>query len=443
MSVKTWIGNAHDVKQIYTITVAGTWAAADTATLTINTKDIIVTCGSTTTTTATVATALKEAWMSATRMDGTSSSSNATSNFGGQEFGEFSEATASVSGSVVTIIGNKAGKPFTVSLAETAAGSLTPATPQAATGKEFWDNADNWLKDDLTLEVPTNDDTVVFRDSNVSCRYGLPTALEVTIQQWMSYTGEVGLPAINVDEPGKPYWEYRQRYVRLTDAGTGTDIAHRFGLGKDGTGCRLFNLKHSTLKCSPIVYNTASPLASRVGTKALNICCTAVTSTLDISAGSVDWSSQDGSTAAFVTVRQNGGDTRGIAGLHTTGATATISAGVAVIGGSGAAANINARGGVLCLLDQSGTITNLAMYDGSTVLPYSLGTISDFRQYGGTWDAREGGGRYTLTAASVYGGKYLDPFRRTIVGSSFDLYLDPSPNFVFGASIGDSLTIAL
>ncbi len=108
MATVTWTGNAHSVKQISTVTFAGTWAGTDTVTATINGKDLIVTCGTATTTTALAATALKEAWEAATRLDGTGTT-DSTSNFGGQEFGEFAEITASVSGSVVTLIGNKAG----------------------------------------------------------------------------------------------------------------------------------------------------------------------------------------------------------------------------------------------------------------------------------------------------------------------------------------------
>ena len=190
MATTYWTGNAHSVKRIDTVTVANTWAAADTVTLTINGKDLVITCGSTTTTTATVATAIKEAWMSSTRLDGSSASSNATSNFGGQEFGEFREVTASVSGSVVTLIGNEAGKPFTLTVTESTAGSgtATQATSTAATGKHHWDNGDNWSGG----SAPANDDTVVFKDSNVSCLYGLPNgSKEVMIQQWMSYTGGI------------------------------------------------------------------------------------------------------------------------------------------------------------------------------------------------------------------------------------------------------------
>jgi hypothetical protein len=248
MATKTFIGNAAAVKQISTITVGGTWLDTETATLTMNTKDLVLTLVGNEATTA-VATALKEMWMASSRLDGTATT-DATSNAGGQQFGEFSEVTATVSGSVVTLTANRPGVPFVVTVSETSAtGTLTLATPQAATGPNFWDNADNWD----TITVPANDDTVVFKDSNISVLYGLPNgSLEVTIQQWMSYTGEIGLPPVNITDPAKPYYEYRQRYVRLDDSGGGSDIAHRWGLG-EGFGSPLINVRHTAVKNSHIV----------------------------------------------------------------------------------------------------------------------------------------------------------------------------------------------
>jgi hypothetical protein len=56
----SFIGNAADVRQISTITLGGTWLGAETATVTCNGKDIVVTIG-TGTSTANVAIAIKEA----------------------------------------------------------------------------------------------------------------------------------------------------------------------------------------------------------------------------------------------------------------------------------------------------------------------------------------------------------------------------------------------
>lgn len=437
---QTWIGNAHDVKQIDTITVAGTWAANDTVTLTINGKDIVVTIGSEVTTTQ-VASAIKNAWNASARLDG-SGSPNASSNAGGQEFGEFSEAVATSSSSIVTITANTSGKPFTLAVTEATVGdgTATEATSQAATGKHFWNNLDNWD----TGAAPVNDDVLVFRDSNVSCKYGLPNgSLEVTIQQYQTYTGELGLPRVNVDNQPKPYFEYRQRYVRLDDAGGGTDIAHRFGIGQGGTGSPLINLRHTAVKCSPVVYNTGTPLGNRPGTKALNICATVNTSTLNILNGSVDFSSQDSQTTAFVIVNQALGDSSGIDGLYTVGAVAQVSGGRMLIGGSGAIATIYARGGTLRLQNQTGTITTLQIHGPGVVEYESTATLATLYLFsGGTFDARPAQAAFTVSNAGVYqGAKYLDPYARTVAPTNFFLYTDPSDSLQFGASITGGIQI--
>lgn len=440
MATVTWIGNAHDTKQISTITVANTWAAGDTATMTINGKDIVVTVGTTGTSTANVAIALKEAWNASTRLDGTGTT-DSTSNAGGQEFGEFAEATASVSSSVVTIIANKAGVPFTLSVTENTAGTgtATGATAQAATGKMFWDNGDNWDGG----AAPSNDDTVVFRDSDVSVKYGLPNASkEVTIQQWMSYTGEIGLPEINRDDPSKPYHEYRQRYVRLDDAGTGTDIAHRFGLGKDGIGSSLINLKHTVLKCSPIVYNTGPAKVDRVGSKALNLCCTNTSSTLNIVNGSVDCGTQDGGAPALTTIRQTNGSLRCFTGTSSsTGA--TIAGGEAVFGGSAAIGAIQAiNSGKVRIEGQSAAITNLGVADSAVMeCPISGVTVTSLICNGGTFDAT-GGGTFTVTQAEVYEpASFYDPSQRITYTNPVKYYGELSSKLKFGGTSSSYLLI--
>lgn len=437
--VQTWLGNAHDVKQIITITVGGTTWADGTATITSNGKDIVVTpVGSESE--ANIATAIKEALASSTRLDGTGTT-DATSNAGGQEFGEFSEIIWTVSGSVITGTAAKAGVPITISVSETStAGTLTLATPQAATGKHFFDNPDNWD----TGAAPVDDDVLIYRDNNVSCKYNLANGtLEVTLQVYKSYTGEIGLPRTNVDNPQKPYNEYRQRYARFDNSGSGTNIAHRFGIGQEGTGSPLINVKHSIRKCSPIVYATGNPLPTRGG-KALNICCTANDSTLNILGGSVDYSSQDGATAAFRIIAQVGGDSRSINGIHTSSASVTISGGTALIGGTGAINQILVKGGTLKLENQTGTITDLRA-QGGAIEYASTGTITGLIvEKGGVFDARHDAGAFTVTDGDVYeGGKFLDPYRRMSVGASnFNLHFDPSPDIQFGARVGNPIVVA-
>lgn len=442
MGTINWTGNAAAVRQIDTITVADVWTANDTVTLTINGKDLVVTIGSMTTT-AQVAQAIRDAWNATSRLD-TEGATDASSNFGGQEFGEFAEATASIDDdatSVVVITANRAGYPFTLSVTEATAGTgtATETTTQAATGPHHWNNGDNWSSG----SAPANDDIVVFKDNDVPCLFGLPNAsLEVTIQQWQSYTGSIGLPPINRWNQSKPYTEYRQRYLRLDDAGTGTDITHRFGLGQEGSGSPLINLKHLTIKCSPIVYNTGTPQIP--GVKALNICCTATTSTLSILNGHVDWGTQDSGTSAFTTIKQTNGTSRGINGVNAAANTTTMSGGTMTIGGSATLGTVSVYGGILRMEDQTGAITSIFIYDSGTVDYASTATIgTELVILGGTFDARANVGPFTISAGgAVYkGGRFLDPYRRMSSSSNLVLYFDPSPDLQFGASPSSAITI--
>lgn len=311
MSTVTWTGNAHATKQIDTITVADTWATDDTVTLTVNGKDLTVTIGNGTTT-AQVAESIRDAWNAPSRIDGTQSTTNTnTSNFGGQEFGEFAECKAVIyttSTSVVRIIADRPGVPFTLSVTEdtNGDGTATEATEQAATGPNHWNNTDNWD----TGSVPVDGDMVVLRDSNVSLKYGLPNPINVTLIQYQSFTGDVGLLEYNIDNLQKPYKEYRQRYARLDDDGS-VDVTneHKFGLGDGPRVQQTINIRQrntdasDTLITSATVFNTGLPKVP--GTKALNLLIAnegAAGGTVSVLKGSVNLADQDTIQPAYTTL---------------------------------------------------------------------------------------------------------------------------------------------
>lgn len=412
----------------------------------MNGKALTVTIGADTSTTQ-VAQAIKDAWNASSRLDSENGATDATSNFGGQEFGEFAEVEASIdpdAASVVVLTARKAGVPFTVAATEATAGSgtATGASAQAATGPWHWNNGANWSGG----SVPANDDILEFRDQsgdNVGFKYGLPNgSLEVTIRHWMSYTGQIGLPPINRDNGSKPYNEYRQRFVRLDDAGTGTNIAHRFGLGKDGTGSPLINLKHSTLKCSPKVFNTG--VSQIQGVKALNICATANTSTLHIlgQQSSVEWGTQDGSTSEWASVTQSAGDSRGITGITSAG-TITLQGGTMLLGGASDTGQILVRGGTLRIEDQTTTITQLDIREPGIVEYVSTALIDGVSMSGGTFDASVDAGPFTITDVvwSLPKPKWRDPSKRITHTNPIQATFNPSDDMQFGLGDSDILYI--
>lgn len=200
-----WKGKALAVAQVSTITVGGTWVNGETATLTINGRNLVLTVGATVTTAA-IATALKEMW------NGDTITGDATRSETGNNVPEFDEVTATVSGSVVTLTGDTKGKPFTLTVSETSpSGTLTLATTTAATGPNHWDNAQNWD----TGAVPVSTDTVYLDNSDVSVKYGLAqSAVTLTaLHIGQSFSGDVGLPESNAD--GTEYLEYRDQYLAI------------------------------------------------------------------------------------------------------------------------------------------------------------------------------------------------------------------------------------
>lgn len=432
MATVTWIGNAAAVRQIDTITVSGTWAADDTATLTINGKDLVITVGTSGTAIADVAKAIRDAWNAPERLAGTGDP-DATSNFGGQEFGEFAEAHASIDPddtAIVLITAKKPGVPFTLSVAVATAGTgdATEATSQAATGPNHWNNVDNWD----TGSVPVDDDVVVFRDSNVSAKYGLPTAgaLEAEFIVHQSFTGMIGLYDINTDNAGKPYREYRQTYVILDDGGTGTALVHTFGLGT-GTGSPFINILHTTTAStgptlSAVVYNTGTPQVP--GGKALNLDLDnqGQGGSITILHGSVrldDFNDTDFNDIATVNVANNADvlirDMNAGMTLNQSGGNVLIDETLIL----GMARTLNINGGVCEARNIKASGTAAATVTNGTLIWNSNKTIATLIiGTGGTFDAEKDSRAFTASTCDLFqGAKLWDEYARITYTAGIDL----------------------
>ena len=219
MANKVWQGKAVNIKQIGTIVVANTWTAADTATLTIDGLDFVITIGSLITT-AQVATTIKQAINGETFTDSTASCTISIADGGAQTIPQFSEIVATVSSSTVTLTARTADKPFTISGTESTAstGTITvTSAATAATGRRHASNADNYVAN----AIPADNDALVFDSGNIDCRYGLDLACQpATITKYKAYTGNVGLPQTDIDNAAKPYREYRTPTYLTTDDNT-------------------------------------------------------------------------------------------------------------------------------------------------------------------------------------------------------------------------------
>lgn len=260
MTENIFTGNAVSIRDVWKLVIGGTWAPNDYVTLTVGDVKGLTTTFHSDVSLANIILALKNSWMSGERLSG-DDTPDATSDFGGQEFGEFSEMSAEQDGvHTLTLTGTTPGKPVSVTVfAGSASGTVTLTNPQPATGQNHYDNGLNWS---LGV-VPTKAHVLVLQNSNVSIKYGLPNNSPMPeVIQRNSWTGTWGLTEVNVDNPNKPYTEYRQGTGRFNDAtagpGTGNRV-HTFGLGA-GPGSPMIKMdfRHEVDgKSSVNVYGTA------------------------------------------------------------------------------------------------------------------------------------------------------------------------------------------
>ncbi len=353
MANNRWLGRAQAIAQVDTLTIINTWATADTITLTINTKSLVVTIGSLVTT-AQVAVTIQQAGEDASFTDTTASK---TPEDGGQDIVEHAEITATVSGSVVTLTHDTPGTPFTLTVTETTAGDgeVTEATATAGDGPNFYNNADNWSL--AAAPVATND--VFVDDSSVSILYGMGQSAVALASFTVSrnYTGQIGLPKQNVGG----YVEYRADYLAI-DATTIT-----IGRG-EGSGSSQIKIDSGSTQTAITVESTGSPPS---GLEAFLWKGTHANNTIENHDGTVGVAVFGGEVATIVILRNTAGDVRcsadttlttvtnesGNVELHSNiQGTLTNASGTILVGGSATADTLALEGGTINW-QSSGTIT--------------------------------------------------------------------------------------
>ncbi|MFA5234980.1 MAG: hypothetical protein WC390_11330 [Sulfurimonas sp.] len=235
MATNVWRGGAPAVAQLDTITVAGTWATNDIATITINGHALTFTVGATQTGAA-VVTGLVALWAAST-------------------LPECLEVTAADgSGDTVTLTAVTAGVPFTVTVSETTAGdgTLSLAVTTANSGPNDWSTASNWS----LAAAPVNTNDVIIEWSEYSIYYGLAqsgvTLASLTVKQ--SFTGTIGLPRINASD----YPEYRDTYLAI--GATVMTIG-----GGDGIGSGRIKINNGTVQTAFTLLGSGSTLEDGIG----------------------------------------------------------------------------------------------------------------------------------------------------------------------------------
>lgn len=389
MANKIWRGDALPVAQVDTITAAGTWSNGDTATMTMNGKSIVVTFGNGAPTTTQVAAALKAAWSG----DAVTSYGE-TRNQTGDNVEEFAEITATSSAAVVTLTHNTKGVPFTLTVSDTSAGSITQATATAASGEALFDVAGNWS----ASGVPVDNDALYFFDTSNPLLYNIsqsgvgPTSIDVL----QSFTGTIGLPRNNTNG----YFEYRATYLILGDAAIATTV--NIGQG-DGSGSGRIKLNMGAGQTTLNVFNTGNPIDS--GVESILFLGTHASNVANIKKGSVGIAVFPGETATIATLRVGyidsiSGDAKVRCGsgvtlttLDQTGGTVELNAGLTTATISGGSLHI-----------KSGNVTTWHALEGTSY--YSgTGTISTLNvQPGAVFDLSKGQGTATISTINLYPG---------------------------------------
>jgi hypothetical protein len=370
MATPRWAPRALPVAQVDSVTIANTWAAADTLSVTINSRSITLTVGATTTT-ASIAQALLEA------INGSTITGDATRNETGPEIPEFEDLTATLfSASVVHVTGEE-GVPFTMTATEVTAGTgtATRALVTAATGPWHFDNANNWD----TGSVPVDGDTIYIDNTDGAILYGLdqsavePAAMYIA----QSFTGTIGLPETNEND----YHEYRSQYLTIGP------LILQIGAGA-GSGSGRIKINSGSDPVALTVFNSGSavddvPAILWKGTDATNA--------LVQTGGDLGVAVYGAEAATLATINKSGGSLLCGAGVTLSGALTHAGGGLAVnsaiatsltqtagdtlIEGTGAVAQLTLQGGT-CVYNTTGTLGGATVVAGDAILDFGQNPVA-------------------------------------------------------------------
>ncbi len=406
MATKNFQGGATPVAQVETHTVGGTIEADDRFKILIGNKTLDVTGGSTVA--QTVAEKIK------TDFDALNSTA----------WPEYKEmGMGAPAGGAATVTGVTAGKPFTIVLSTVEANGDTAdaqtyvqSVDTAATGPEFYDDADNWSDG----SVPGAADTAIIENYSGSIRYGLDNdATTITnFHARQSFTGTIGNPRTNIDAASGPYPEYRDEYLQLD--------ATNVYLGEgDGDGSSQLNLElGNTTAC--YVTNHGTRVTTGVPTTLLRNEGSDTITLLDVSKGDVGVALYAGETAVITDLNVGyqtsvTGDSTVVCGAGATVTNVTQDGGTAEV--DSVITNVKVYGGTFTHKG-SGTIALVELRGSGTFINNGTGTITDVKCYDSShFDNSQGAWARTVTNMEMHGSSTLsDPQDLLTTTNGIDIY---------------------
>jgi hypothetical protein len=303
---------------------------------------------------------------------------------------EFLEVTWTDSGTYLQGTASTAGKPFTIT-SSSGTGTLTASTVTASSGPNDISVSYNWSSN----TVPSNNDTIIFENSNVDVLYGISqsgiTGVNMIVDS--SFGGSFGLPEIT----STGYAEYR-----------GTYLAYGFAsIIYAGTGSRA-KFDAGSTSCVATINNSGS--SPETGIESVLIKGSALT--INANKGSVGVAVFASETANAQVVKL------GTLGSVSVRLGSGCVANAVTVNGGTFQANQNLTtltvqsGGVATQNLQNGTVTTLV--NAGTYIHNSNGTITTYTAIGrGQLEASQSLRTFTITNSSLMSGCGInDPFGR-------------------------------
>jgi hypothetical protein len=257
---------------------------------------------------------------------------------------------------------------------------------------------------------------MVFDSVPTDVKYSLADLTAVTpsyLTITAGYTGKIGLPRVNEDEAGYPYWEYRGKYLEIGAAADAVTIVTTIGEG-EGSGSSRINLNFgdaqyaaTVLKSGPRIDSAAPPILLQ-GTH--------VDSTLTVMRGDVGVGYYAGESSHLATlyvgyISNQSSDAKVYCGADVDIINATIKqvGGQLTIDSTTSSGDIDCLGGILTVLSAAHSAIEAT---GGTVYYQSTGTITTLIIGNkGVVDFSRIPAARTVTNCTIYKGATIrDPF---------------------------------